>query len=683
MFNIGTMIGNRYEVIEKIGTGGMADVYRAKDQRLNRFVAVKILKSEYSEDTKFVTKFRQEAQAVACLSHPNIVGVYDVGEEMGMHYIVMEFVDGITLKQYIERKGKLSVREAVGIALQIAGGLEAAHSNNIIHRDIKPQNILISRDGTAKVTDFGIAKAASSNTITANAMGSVHYISPEQARGGFSDEKSDIYSLGVTIYEMLSGTLPFTGESAVAVALAHIQEDATPLAAIDATIPHGLSNIVNKCMQKKTELRYPTSADLIADMKMFLQDPAGEYGVIKPLYENSETIFIPSGDVNKLKAASGRITPEEEEKKVEEKDEKPEGDVDPKLEKALIGGSIAVAIIIGIIVIYMLGSFLDLWGSSSSPVVPTPTPTTGATSTEDPNALLDENQTTVPTIKDMIKDEAIVELENKKLQYKFTEQESDTVETGKIIGTNPAEGSTVEKGTQIEVYISSGPKKVGVPSVMGYSKEDAISTLESAGFTVKTGKKVYSDTVEKGLVAYSDPKGGAKVVPGTTITLHISKGKEQTTTTVPDLIGMTQKQAEEALSAKGLKTGKITSSYSENVSKNRVCVQSKAEGTEVKQGSTVDITLSLGPEPSYSYYSNPVTIDNPFEYGTDPAAVFKFVLSQDGQTTTIKEVTLAFADFPYTITDVQGSSESPGEVIVYQDGKRIDSYSITFRKVEG
>ena len=315
MINIGAMIGERYEIIEKIGTGGMADVYRAKDHRLNRFVAVKILKNEYSEDAKFVTKFRQEAQAIACLSHPNIVGVYDVGQELDMHYIVMEFVDGITLKKYIERKGKLSVREAVGISLQIANGLEAAHANHIIHRDIKPQNILISKDGTAKVSDFGIAKAASSNTITANAMGSVHYISPEQARGGFSDEKSDIYSLGVSMYEMLSGTLPFTGESAVAIALAHIQEDATPLAAIDATIPHGLSNIVAKCMQKKTELRYPTVMDLIADLKMFLQDPTGEYGVIRNLYENADTIFIPSGDVNARKNSVSAATDNTKEQK--------------------------------------------------------------------------------------------------------------------------------------------------------------------------------------------------------------------------------------------------------------------------------------------------------------------------------------------------------------------------------
>ena len=686
MISIGTMIGNRYEVLEKAGTGGMADVYRARDHRLNRFVAVKVLKNEYSEDTKFVTKFRQEAQAVACLSHPNVVGVYDVGEEDGMHYIVMEFVDGITLKKYIERKGKLSVREAVGIGLQIANGLEAAHSNHIIHRDIKPQNILISKDGTAKVTDFGIAKAASANTITANAMGSVHYISPEQARGGFSDEKSDIYSLGVTIYEMLSGTLPFSGESAVAVALAHIQDDATPLEAIDATIPRGLSNIVAKCMQKKTELRYPTAADLIADMKMFLQDPSGEYGVIKPLYENSETIFISSGDMDTLKAASGKVSPDEDvagDDKLEE-DEEAEGDVDPKLEKALIIGSVVVAIIIGIIIIFMLGKFIGLWGGNSvATVTPSPSASAGATADKSPEPALAEGQTVVPSIAGMTKEAAIVELENNELQYKFTEQESDTEEEGQVIGTNPEEGSTVEKETKIEVYISSGPHKVGVPSVMSYTPEEAESTLEAAGFTVKTGSKVYSDTVEKGNVAYSDPKGGAKVLPGATITLHVSKGPEKTTVSVPDLIGMTKSQAKTALKERGLVLGKVSTANSDNVTKNHVCIQSKGEGTEVEKGSSVDITLSLGPAKTYSYYNNPVTIDNPFDYESDPAATIKMVLIQDGKTYSIRESQMTYSDFPLVLEEgeVKGHSASQGEVVVYKNGGRVGAYNITFRQV--
>ncbi|MCI5936547.1 MAG: Stk1 family PASTA domain-containing Ser/Thr kinase [Eubacterium sp.] len=678
MVNIGALVGNRYEIIEKIGSGGMASVYRAKDQRLNRFVAVKILKNEYSEDTKFVTKFRQEAQAVASMSHSNVVGVYDVGEEDGMYYIVMEYVDGITLKKYIEKKGKLSVREAVGITLQIAAGLEAAHSNNIVHRDIKPQNILISKDGTAKVTDFGIAKAASSNTITANAMGSVHYISPEQARGGFSDEKSDIYSLGVTMYEMLSGTLPYSGETAVAVALAHIQEDAVPLAAIDATIPKGISNIVAKCMQKKTELRYPTAADLIADLKMFLQDPAGEYGIVKPLYEDSKTIFISGGDMKKIKEASQNSL--EAENSENEEEEGSEGEVDPKLEKALIIGSIAVAVIIVVIILYMVGKVAGFWGGSK---VATASPTP-AVSSENPDATsspaLQEGQTTVPTLKDMSKDAAIVELESNSLKYKFTEQESDTVDAGKVIGTSPSEGSTVDEDTQIEVYISSGPKKVTLPSVASYSEDEAMSTLESAGFTVKTGSSVYSDTIEKGMVAYSDPKGGAKVLPGATVTLHLSKGAEKKTVEVPALIGMTKKQAKAALKAKGLTLGTVTEAYSSNVEKGAVCIQSKSEGTVVNTGTSVDVTISLGEEQTYSYYGS-ITVDNPFEFDSDPAATFKFVLNQDGSMSTIKEATLSYSDFPYTLDNVKGKSGSQGQVIVYMDGKEFDRYDITFKKV--
>lgn len=689
IINIGTMIGNRYEVVEKVGTGGMADVYRAMDHRLNRYVAVKILKNEYSEDTKFVTKFRQEAQAVACLSHPNVVAVYDVGEEQGMHFIVMEFVEGITLKSYIEKKGKLSVREAVGIGIQIASGLEAAHNSHIIHRDIKPQNILISRDGTAKVTDFGIAKAASSNTITASAMGSVHYISPEQARGGFSDEKSDVYSLGVTMYEMLSGTLPFTGESAVAVALAHIQEEAVPLTAMDATIPKGISDIVAKCMQKKADFRYPTSADLIADLKMFLQDPEGEYGVVKPLYENTDTIFIKPTDVNRIKAASqtttgdsGMTAAELEDKKAGEEDS---GEVDPKLEKALIGGSIVVAIIIGIVIIYVIGKVFGFWGGASGSTEATPTPevtSSAASATATPEASDSAQKVTVENVAGMTTEAAKTALSQKGLSnVKVSEQQSDTVSAGKVISTDPEAGTEVEKDAEITLIVSSGTSTVQVPSVASMTVSKAKSTLAAEGFNAVEGSKVYSDTVKAGLVAYSNPKGGAQASKGATITLYISKGPKRTTTTVPDLMGMTKAQAKEALTAKKLVLGSVSTAYSDNVSKNRVCVQSKAEGTEVKTGSTVDITLSLGASKTYSYYSNKVTIDNPFDYESDPSSVFKFVLSQDGKTTTIREVSLSYSDFPYTISDVKGSSASSGEIIVYKDGKRLSSYSVDFRKV--
>ena len=267
MVKIGMMIGDRYEILEKIGTGGMSDVYKAKCHKLNRFVAIKVLKQEFSENANFVSKFRTEAQAAAGLMHPNIVNVYDVGEENGIYYIVMELVDGITLKKYIEKKARLSFKEAVSIAIQVSMGIEAAHNNHIIHRDIKPQNIIISKDGKVKVTDFGIAKAATSNTITSNVMGSVHYTSPEQARGGYSDEKSDIYSLGITIFEMLTGRVPFNGETTVAIAIKHIQEEMPSPKEFVPEIPASVEGIVLKCCQKSPDRRYQNMQELIADLK--------------------------------------------------------------------------------------------------------------------------------------------------------------------------------------------------------------------------------------------------------------------------------------------------------------------------------------------------------------------------------------------------------------------------------
>jgi serine/threonine-protein kinase len=277
MIKIGMLIAYRYEILEKVGTGGMADVYKSKDHTLNRFVAVKVLKQEFSENANFVSKFRVEAQAAAGLMHPNIVNVYDVGEEKGIYYIVMELVDGITLKNYIGKKGKLGYKEAVTIALQVSMGLEAAHRNHIIHRDIKPQNIIISREGKVKVTDFGIAKAATSDTITSNVMGSVHYTSPEQARGGFSDEKSDVYSLGVTLYEMLTGEVPFDGESTVAIAIRHIQEPMPSPRKLNPDIPYSGDEIVLKCCEKSPDRRYQNMHELATDLKKAISDPDGDF----------------------------------------------------------------------------------------------------------------------------------------------------------------------------------------------------------------------------------------------------------------------------------------------------------------------------------------------------------------------------------------------------------------------
>ena len=277
MIKIGMLIADRYEILEKVGTGGMADVYKSKDHTLNRYVAVKVLKQEFSENANFVSKFRVEAQAAAGLMHPNIVNVYDVGEEKGIYYIVMELVDGITLKNYIAKRGRIGYKEAVTIALQVSMGLEAAHRNHIIHRDIKPQNIIISREGKVKVTDFGIAKAATSDTITSNVMGSVHYTSPEQARGGFSDEKSDVYSLGVTLYEMLTGEVPFDGETTVAIAIRHIQEAMPSPRSINPDIPYSVDQIVLKCCEKSPDRRYQNMQELAADLKKSISDPDGDF----------------------------------------------------------------------------------------------------------------------------------------------------------------------------------------------------------------------------------------------------------------------------------------------------------------------------------------------------------------------------------------------------------------------
>lgn len=675
MVSIGTIIGDRYEILEKVGSGGMADVFRAKCHRLNRYVAIKILKQDYSEDTKFVTKFRGEAQAIAGISHPNIVGIYDVGEENGMYYIVMELVDGITLKKYIEEKGKLSVKEAVGIALQIANGLEAAHSNHIIHRDIKPQNILIARDGTAKVTDFGIAKAASSNTITANAMGSVHYISPEQARGGYSDEKSDIYSLGVTMYEMLSGTLPFNGESAVAIALAHIQEEAVPLAALDATIPKEISNIVNKCMQKKTELRYSCVADLIADLKMFLQDPSGDYGVIGNLYKNDGTIFMSKDDVNTLRDASRKgMGPVEQ--KPEPQEPESNSDVDPKLEKALVFGSIGVAIIIGLVILYMVGRVLGFWGSAK-PESNSGSSSTTASETAKPGSDTSGDEITLEDYANKIKDYVETDLSNYDITCTVTEEASDEIEKGYVIRTSPAAGSTVAKGGKVELIVSSGVEQVSIPDTTGDTITDAYQTLNDKGFKVKQGEDVYSSQAI-GKVAYTKPAAGKKVDKGATITIYPSKGEETKYVKVPNLLGMTRSQAKSALEKAGLKYGSETKSYS-STQKNRVCVQSVSSGNEVEEGSTVDVTLSLGPEKTYTYEGS-VTIANPFEYETD-SGIIKVILKQDGNTTTVREEQKTYYDFPWTLDGIKGSSANQGEITVYRDGQQVATYNVTFKRV--
>ena len=332
MLKTGTIIAERYEILGKIGTGGMADVYKAKDHKLNRFVAVKVLKPEFREDTTFIRKFKSEAQAAAVLTHPNIVNVFDVGDDNGVYYIVMELIEGITLKEYISKKGKLSVKEATSIAIQVSMGLEAAHSHGIVHRDVKPQNIIISMDGKVKVTDFGIARAASSNTISSNVMGSVHYSSPEQVRGGYSDEKSDIYSLGITMYEMVTGKVPFDGDTTVAIAIKHLQEEIVPPSVYAPELPHSLEQIILKCTQKSVDRRYQNMEDVIADLKHSLIDPQGDFVTLTSVDNEAKTVVISDKELGEIKHMPKQIAKSEPEA-LEEEINETDYDDEPEVKK--------------------------------------------------------------------------------------------------------------------------------------------------------------------------------------------------------------------------------------------------------------------------------------------------------------------------------------------------------------
>ena len=609
MIGPGMMISDRYEIIDKVGSGGMADVYKAKDHRLNRFVAIKVLRQEYSSDAKFVAKFRAEAQSVAGLSHPNIVNVYDVDEDENYNYIVMELVEGITLKKFIEKKGKLDVNEAVGIAVQIAQGMEAAHDNHIIHRDIKPQNIIISKEGKVKVTDFGIAKAATSNTITSNAMGSVHYISPEQARGGYSDEKSDIYSLGVTMYEMLSGNVPFEGDSTVAVALSHIQEEAVPLHELDPEIPMSLSKIVRKCMQKKPELRYLNAAALIADLKRAVNEPDGEYVKLESMVvDPSPTKKISDIELNAIKEASRTVDPVREDAYDAEEPYYEDDAIDPKLEKILKICSAVVAVIIIIGVVLIIGKFAGWWGHSGKSkdvASATATPTATAAAAED-------GQVPVPGIVGKTLEDAEQLLTDNKLHWQLKPVEADE-DPNVVTDQEPAEGEMVDEGARVTIYYSQG-SGVAIPDVSNKTEADAKTMIEAAKLKVGSVSEEYNNTVAKGNVISTDPVIGSSVDEGTSVNLVISLGAEGDQAVVPNLVGKKESVAQERLTAAGLKS-KVTYIYSDKT-KGTVISQTQKSGSKVEKGSVVQYSVSLGSkaveptatpkteETSYSYEWN-------------------------------------------------------------------------------
>lgn len=692
MLKPGMFVNDRYEIIDKIGTGGMADVYKARCHRLNRFVAIKVLKQEYSEDMKFVEKFRGEAQSAAGLSHPNIVNVYDVGEDDGLYYIVMELVEGITLKTFIERKGKLEVKEAVGICIQIALGMEAAHDNHIIHRDIKPQNIIISREGKVKVTDFGIAKAASSNTITSNAMGSVHYISPEQARGGYSDEKSDIYSLGITLYEMLCGKVPFIGDNTVSVALSHIQEEAVSLRNLDPNIPVSLDRIVQKCMQKKPERRYLSVSALITDLRQSITNPDGDFVKIAPMVmTDSPTINLSDQDISHIKNAAKipveasyatpTQAPSRDVEEPEEDDEEDDSDVDPKLEKLMVIGSVAVAIILVFIIVYIVGTGLGLFGGSKKEKTPSPSPS-ATVETEEPKVsetpIVDA---TVPKVIGMTLEEAQAELSKYNLTARFTKEESDLFAEGLVFRQSPESGESFKEGDVVELVVSSGATSFSLSDVYGKPKNEADTILEDAGLVV-AHEYAYSDTVAVDSVISTTPAKGTSVYKGDKVTILLSKGPETKYVYVPGLSNLTEKAALNKLSAAGLTKGKITHTYSDRIEEGLVISQSVTVDTQVVEGTKVDFTVSLGVEEEEpTEYAGSVTINyNPFEY-EDEEGTIKLVLTQDGKSKTVYESVATYDSFPLTV-DLLVENGSDGTINMYLDGvKTGESYLISFTKV--
>ncbi len=630
MLEIGSFLSDRYEILSKVGAGGMSDVYKAKDHILSRFVAIKVLKQEFSEDSSFVTKFRAEAQSAAGLEHPNIVNIYDVGSENGLYYIVMEYVEGITLKTYIEKKGQLSFKESASIAIQVARGIEAAHNKNIIHRDIKPQNIIISTDGKVKVTDFGIAKATSSNTISSDVMGSVHYASPEQARNGFVDGRSDIYSLGIVMFEMVTGRVPFDGDTTVAVALQHLQEEIARPSIYAPDLPISFEKIILKCTQKTPDRRYQTIEELLTDIRRSLAHPDEDFVTIAPLVDGGKTKVISPEELDKIKEGRGvaedlndddtdadngdeyaddeddddeydesLLDDDDDEEDEDDEDDDDDGKLlNPKMDKAITIMGIVTAVIIVIVIIYLALSVAGVFkfgGKKNSESQQTESQT--QTESESESETQTETEGQMIDIRGMSVEDAQKAVDRLKLDltvFAFETKQSDQKD-GTILEQDVKAGDTVKRGSQINVVIAgkgdSTSEMVKIPSVIGKTKSSAKSTLESAGFSVTFEYGDYNDSVAADVVTAQSPSAKNKAAKGSTVTVTLSPGQKPIT--VPNVVGASQSHAESALAGAGLKYTYADSQYSDTVPAGSVISQTKS-GETVAAGTTITLTLSKG-----------------------------------------------------------------------------------------
>lgn len=597
MLREGMFLADRYEIIEQIGTGGMADVYKAKCHKLNRYVAIKVMKSEFSQDKTFVSKFWAEAQSAAGLVNPNVVNVYDVGVENGIYYIVMELVEGITLKKYIEKRGRLPYKEAVSIAIQVANGMDAAHKHNIVHRDIKPQNIIISKEGKVKVTDFGIAKVASSATINTSAsMGSVHYISPEQARGGYSDERSDIYSLGITLFEMLTGTVPFDGDSAVSVAVQHIQDSIPLPSQLVEGVPVSVDKIVLKCTQKKTDRRYQSAAELIVDLKKSLVMPDEDFVRMGSAYDSvlkkDEEEYNPDDDELLTENAGHDLDDDNDDTDDEllendsDKDEDIDDERNDKLELVMKCIGIGIAVIILMITIFVVIKLVGNGKNTANNNKNSVEATTVNTANNNSSDMVE-----VPAVVGMTKEDAIKALNKLGLGYKAVTQSSDTVAEDCVISQGNVGGSKVEKNSQIVLTISTGKenKEVTVPNVKGKSEQEAKEAIEAANLVASVDYQ-YSDSVEAGNVIKYSPSGS--VAEGSTVTIHVSRGKKVTNVSVPNVLGMSESLASQTLDSANLK---VTVKYETSSKAEYGTVTSQtpySAGDSVPSGTTITIYVS-------------------------------------------------------------------------------------------
>lgn len=605
MLKEGIFLGKRYEILERVGSGGMADVYKGKDHKLNRYVAVKVLKSDYRSDEIFIQKFLSEAQAAAGLMHPNVVNVYDVGQDRGLYYMVMELVEGITLKDYIEKKGQLSANETISISIQMATGIQAAHDQHIIHRDIKPQNIIISIDGKVKVTDFGIARATTSTqTISTNVMGSVHYTSPEHAKGGNVDEKSDIYSAGITMYEMITGHVPFDGDSTVSVAIKHLQEEIPSPVKEVPEIPYSLECIILKCTQKNAERRYQNCQELIMDLKRSLVDPEGDF-VNNPEYipGGDETIMMSDEDKRRIQNRNNYQQDYYEEEEdygggygddsygddeyddYEDDYERSRGNGDGS--GSVVGTVLKVVVTLAIIVIAAVIIFMVVKSEGFFDKMSIDSPIKEEEETK---------QVSVPYLIGLTEDEAKDALSKEGLGYGVSERvQSDEFERGQIISQSPEADQKVDVNTEILVSVSIGKaiEKKKVPEVAGQDEAAAKNMMANSGFVVEVEQRE-DDNVPAGKVITTAPAGGVEVVEGTKIILYVSKGSNKVT--VPPLKDMTKEQAANLLASMEL-TGSVSGEeFSDDVEEGKIISQSPAAGEKVPKNTPITYVVSKGKE---------------------------------------------------------------------------------------